>query len=119
MKYQFFLNQEKDEQGRLVGFFGYKPGHALELAHVGTLESDFIAAANELFEMFNVNHPIDYCNRSMSVGDVLVLTNSDGIVLALAVAPVGFVEIDTLTVLTSIALPEPVILRKRVANASN
>jgi hypothetical protein len=76
MKYLFLVNQQKDGEGRLVGFFGYESGHKMELAYKGTLPGDSredLEACEILFRMFNVERPADYRNRSMSVGDVVVL----------------------------------------------
>jgi hypothetical protein len=77
MKYLFFVNVQKDAEGRLVGFFdGYKQGHALELAYSGEVDAaDEMQACSLLFEKFNIDHPRDYRNRSMSAGDVVVLNN--------------------------------------------
>jgi hypothetical protein len=74
MKYRFYLNQQQDAEGRLIGFLGYSQGHALELVHSGQIEADSPRTACEmLFELFNIHHPRDYRNRSMSVGDVVVI----------------------------------------------
>jgi YodL-like len=104
MKYRFFINQETDEQGRLVGFFGYQPGHKLELVYAGEVEAggSTLHVCEELFYMFNVNRPKDYRNRSMSVGDVLLLTEEDGYVRAFSAESVGFREIDSLDTVLSI-----------------
>jgi YodL-like protein len=74
LKYLFFVNVQKDGDGRWVGFLGYQSGHALELAYHGAVEAEHERhACNQLFEKFNINHPRDYRNRSMSVGDVIVI----------------------------------------------
>jgi hypothetical protein len=90
MKYRFFVNVEKDEQGRNVGFFGYEAGHALELAYQGEVDApDDLTCCEWLFERFNIAHPVDYRNRSMSVGDVVVLDGGK----AYTCANIGFREI--------------------------
>jgi hypothetical protein len=76
MKYQFFVNVESDEYGRNVGFSGYHQSHALQLAYSGEVESIDTAALERLFEQFNIDHPADYRNRSMSVGDVVVFDST-------------------------------------------
>jgi hypothetical protein len=90
MKYLFFINVQKDAEGRMVNFFGYEDGHALELAYTGEVEAlSDLGACDYLFEIFNIRYPRDYRNRSMSVGDVIVLDNGK----AYAVEPVGWKEI--------------------------
>src|SRR5215472_4269400 len=72
----FLVNEETDAQGRFVGFSGYKPGHKLRVAYIGTLlpdDLDSVSACDELFRIFNADRPADYRGRSMSVGDVVVL----------------------------------------------
>ena len=101
MKYLFFVNTQTDF------FSGYREGDTLELAYAGEVEPDSELAAhmretqegrerfeergacNRLFETFNIGHPADYRNRSMSVGDVIVLNNKT----AYACAPVGWIEV--------------------------
>ena len=98
MKYQIFLNQEKDEAGRLVGMMdGYLPGNEMELADAGDLpgfeppsyEAN-LEAAEELFRIYNMDHPARYRNRSLSVGDVVVLRVGRPDVAAFACARFGF-----------------------------
>jgi len=73
MKYMFFVNIQQDEAGRPLGFFGYRQGHALELGYESEIDATSEAEARDrLFEKFNIAHPSDYRNRSMSVGDVIV-----------------------------------------------
>lgn len=89
MDYHFYVNSQKDDRGRLVGFDGYQPGHTLRLAYKGQVDSaDDLHACEYLFGQFNINHPADYRDRSMSVGDVVVL---DGRAYACAVT--GFQSI--------------------------
>jgi len=91
MKYRFYVNVEKDAEGRLLGFFGYQPGQALELAYTGEVATPIMLKACEiLFEQFNINHPADYRNRSMSVGDVIVFAGN----AAFACDPIGFSQIE-------------------------
>ena len=87
--YVFYLNEEKDEQGRNVGFFGYEDGHKLVEAYRGSVEGDNEGEVlDSLFEIFNIHHPKDYRNRSMSVGDVVRVNGK-----FFAVASIGFEEI--------------------------
>jgi hypothetical protein len=85
MKYDFYINKDTDFLS------DYKEGNALELAYSGEVEApkryDLHVLADEypnseridkivcevLFERFNIDHPVDYHNRSMSVGDVVIL----------------------------------------------
>lgn len=104
MKYRFYVNVEQDEKGRLVCFMdGYQPGHALQLAYQGELLEQCVRQGQSdktvrlwhcetLFRIFNIEHPVDYRNRSMSVGDVVVLEEV-GALWAYACMPVGFAEI--------------------------
>jgi len=98
-KYQFYLNQQKDEAGRLVGMMdGYQFGHAMELADAGETydpadPSDDSEVLEDLYETYNNVHPAHYRNRSMSVGDVVVLGLGDR-VRAYAVDTCGFKKLD-------------------------
>jgi len=104
--YSILLNETKDPEGRHIGMWdGYKPDHSLIVAWIGTIstvEQDDLSICEELFEMFNINHPKGYKNRSLSVGDVVLLTHYRNIsggwkeaasVKAYKVDRVGFVEI--------------------------
>jgi len=90
-KVEIFLNVQEDEQGRSVGFFGWKPEHAMQLVYTMSVdrvvdsEDADLAIAEEMFEIFNIRHPEDYRNRSLSVGDMVVI---DG--RKYACMPVGF-----------------------------
>lgn len=88
--YEFFLNVTFDPTRAYVNFDGYRPGALLEKAYSGEVDAaDPKAACERLFEMFNIDHPADYKNRSMSVGDVVMVT--DGVVvLYFACESVGF-----------------------------
>lgn len=74
-RYKFFVNETFDPTREYERFVhGYKPGAVLELAYSGEIEAESEAEAlSNLFEMFNIAHPSDYRNRSMSVGDVVSL----------------------------------------------
>jgi hypothetical protein len=92
MKFSFYLNVQKNEQGRTID--GYQPGHKLELAfhcemnNFGNLSRE--ECADKLSEHFDISRPHYYKGRSMSVGDVLLI---DGV--AFAYQPVGWKQIDT------------------------
>lgn len=47
-----------------------------------------------LFEMFNINHPADYKDRSMSVGDVVVLIDC-GVETAYSCDGIGWTKLDS------------------------
>jgi hypothetical protein len=95
VKYLFLLNQQKNEKGRLVGFDGYEPGHALELVYKGTLPpGKDLDACENLFRKFNIERPFGYGSRSMSVGDVVVLQNDTEQPRAYACASLGFRQVD-------------------------
>lgn len=96
-KYEIHLNEQLDEQGRHVGWMdGYEPGHELVPAYTGTvIANDDQHALNEIFRIFNIDHPEDYEARSLSVGDVVVLHTQDGPYEgAFACDPVGWREVE-------------------------
>jgi YodL-like protein len=78
--FRLLLNCERGAQGFLDG---YKEGNAMFNVYQGIVSDKLDGdepehVANWVFETFNVNHPVDYRNRSMSVGDVVVITNHIG-----------------------------------------
>lgn len=98
LSFTYYWNNEKDAQGRNVGFFGFKSGHALQIAYRGFVEVDFsididyeseavVVAANKLFRIFNddVCRPRNYRGPSMLVGSVLEINS-----VFLAVTNTGF-----------------------------
>lgn len=92
----WFRNEERDSEGRHLGFFGYRPGHKMVLAYNKALEFETcrpIDALEGMFRTFNIEHPADYRNRSMSVGDVCVLINIFGW-MAFRCASFGWERID-------------------------
>jgi hypothetical protein len=93
MKYLFFLNTQTDFLS------GYRQGDKLELAYAGEVEvpshlsspeACMHAGCDTLFETFNIDHPNDYRNRSMSVGDVVILGSNR---IAYACESIGWKEI--------------------------
>lgn len=70
MKYAFYTNESTNFLS------GYKPGDRLKLAYKGELgdlqAQDLKHACESLFFIFNMEHPVDYRGRSMSVGDVVM-----------------------------------------------
>lgn len=73
--FKVFLNEEVDEDGRFVGFWGYKPEHKLELVWDG-VEKDI--DLETIWAMFNRGSgtfvgDTRYPKRSLSVGDVVEL----------------------------------------------
>lgn len=83
VKYSFYLNNAKDEKGRSTSMMdGYKPGDPLVLAYADTVEMDDLHYCDDsklefLWRMFNQDYPPDYKQRSMSVGDVVILGDGD------------------------------------------
>jgi hypothetical protein len=112
IKYHIMINEQQDPEGRHVAMWdGYKPGDPLteawtdteDFSYLGEGEAEGIYGSLDicevLFERFNVDHPAGYHNRSLSVGDVIILEDQrPGIVgdpkSAYAVAPVGFHQIE-------------------------
>lgn len=89
--YLFFLNLEHEAM-----LYGYKPGHQLQLAYQGRVAWNYSTPreiCRHLFKMFNNDPPSDYGERSMSVGDVIVLKGLAGI-SAYVLEDVGFRWID-------------------------
>lgn len=72
---------------------GYEPGDDLRVAYrmLGTypVETNFTKEADDLFRVFNIEHPADYRDRSLSVGDVVLFETPYGYT-ALAVCSIGF-----------------------------
>ena len=66
----------------------------MKLAYSGEVEAATpLQAASVLFERFNIDHPADYRNRSMSVGDVVVLSRNGKEIVAYACESVGWTDI--------------------------
>ena len=92
--YTFFLNNTFDPMREYCPISdGYRPGAIVENVHMGEVVAiDHLHACSKLFETFNIDHPADYKKRSMSVGDVIMLTN--GVTMRFfAVDKVGFKEV--------------------------
>lgn len=93
MKYRFYVNTQTDEKGRRIGFFGYQNGHELTLAYQDEVSKSADYADNifleALFEQFNIARPSDYYGPSMSVGDVVTLSDKTG-ERAYTVLSIGF-----------------------------
>ena len=86
MKYRILLNRTEDAQGRPVGFLGYQNGHIMADVYHGDLADyrsesrldEYTDLLDQIFQKFNVSHPYDYLNRSLSVGDVVVFETVKG-----------------------------------------
>lgn len=75
-RYEILLNETLDPSREYSHFDGYRDGAHLENVYQGTISAiSTRSAANKLFEIFNIDHPSDYQNRSLSVGDVIALTD--------------------------------------------
>lgn len=97
MRYEFWLNETVDQAREYFNFDGYRPGAHMKLGY-SALFADFCHNRNHpyvlesLFETFNINHPGDYRDRSLSVGDVVVLIE-DGKRTAYACEPAGWTRL--------------------------
>jgi hypothetical protein len=95
--YRIFINNKQDAEGRNISIMdGYKPGDPLTCAYTATegfpdMEPGDVCEF--LYGRFNIEHPEDYHNRSLSVGDVVTLEYDDR-TLAYAVDSFGFKEIE-------------------------
>jgi len=108
--YRILLNEAKDSEGRHIGpCDGYKPEHPLVQSYSEIIERSGdedrlmdaifptkfnLALCEELFERFNIDHPKDYRNRSLCVGDVVVLERSHNDCVAFAVDRFGFKQVE-------------------------
>lgn len=89
--YRILLNEAKDPEGRHIApCDGYKPEHPLVQSYSNFINipdqpdlNDILL--NHLWEVFNVGHPSDYRNRSLCIGDVIVLERSHRDCVAFAV----------------------------------
>lgn len=69
MNYLLFLNQ--NPMGVL---HGYKATDPLQLVYTGVIDAKSnMEAVEEVFYKFNNNYPPDYKERSLSVGDVVIV----------------------------------------------
>lgn len=76
---------------------GYQQGDDLRVAWrmLGTygIETNFTKEADDIFRVFNIEHPENYQDRSLSVGDVVLFETPYGDV-ALAVCDLGFAPVN-------------------------
>lgn len=74
-KVEFLLNEELfAEASHKLPFTGYEKGDRLTKVYEFELEGDSdLKIAEKAFEIFNIDHPADYRNRSMCTGDVVVI----------------------------------------------
>jgi hypothetical protein len=77
MRYKIWTNESSDPTREYMPFSdGYRPEAVMQLAYKGELHEDFSthgAALEQIFYIFNMQHPADYKAHSLSVGDVVVL----------------------------------------------
>lgn len=78
--FEIYLNRQTDAAGRLAIFArfdepAYQPGDRLEHVHGGSVVTDESEQAllNEIYRIYNIDHPEDYEQRSLSAGDVVVI----------------------------------------------
>jgi hypothetical protein len=90
--YQFFINKTFDSTRDYVpSDEGYVPGAHMKLAYVGYFDGFSINSVLEtIFRKFNMDYPKDYVERSISVGDVVVLNG-----IAYECASVGWKRLDS------------------------
>lgn len=62
-----------------------------ELVYIGENYSNY--SLDELYETFNIRHPLDFCGHSLSVSDVIAYKHEDGSAEAHYVDSCGFVEL--------------------------
>ena len=81
-------------------FLSYRPvkKHGLkidksnyELVYIGENYSNY--SLDELYEVFNIRQPLDFCGHSLSVSDVITYKHEDGSTEAYFVDSCGFVEL--------------------------
>ena len=102
MKYAFYRLKDTEENARrlfmtssylqMTGSWPPKPA-AYEKIYEGTVSEDrTIVVLEDLYTMFNQHHPKDFRHHSMSVGDIIVLTDTKepG---AHFCDPIGFTEV--------------------------
>jgi YodL-like len=96
--YRILLNEAKDPEGRHIGpCDGYKPNHPLVQSYSaieGFPEISETDLCEFLYERFNIDHPAGYRNRSLCVGDVIVLERSHNDCVAYAVDRFGFKRVE-------------------------
>lgn len=89
--------KEEAEEGLFLSYFSaVKSGLKVdkrnyELTYIGENYSNY--SLDELYEVFNVRHPLDFCGHSLSVSDVITYKHSDGSTEAYYVDSCGFVEL--------------------------
>lgn len=82
MKYSIFQmpmslwhsNQIMFNESSIVEQKDYLPVYTSE--YLGTSTND-LDICDEIFEMLNINHPINYASRSLSSGDVIMIERQD------------------------------------------
>lgn len=105
VEYVILINWQQDAEGRYTSFMdGYKPGDRLMSAWAGEIELppieqepivniSHLDICEQLFEIFNINFPEGYRNRSLSVGDVVRLKIERN-VYYFAVDHIGFKQVE-------------------------
>lgn len=85
---KIFLNEK-------TGAGAYESSDELRCAWQGEIEGDNDKTIlNRAFEIFNINHPDDYHDRSLSVGDVVAILEDGSDARCYAVASVGFTPVE-------------------------
>lgn len=71
--FRIYLNRAQDLFRRFGSDGGYHVGDPLGFVHEGAVITDESEAAllEKIFEIYNIAHPVDYRERSLSVGDVV------------------------------------------------
>ena len=104
IKFEIWLNERRDKEGRNISMCdGYQKYDPLVFAYADEIDiGERIGkswACDQIFHIFNIDHPSNYRNRSLSVGDVIyfpgvpILQFSDP-PTAVAIEKFGFKDIE-------------------------
>lgn len=106
MKVEILHNVTKDDDGRLVGFFGLKPGHQLKT--VFTYEATVRDGYEHAYEFTNEPIPSSDLNsvlvreyrsrklRSLSVGDVVIVDGVPQTVKSFGYGPIDLTDYEVI-----------------------
>lgn len=81
----FLSYRSAKEQGLKIDKSNY------ELVYISGNYSNY--SLDELYETFNIRHPLDFCGHSLSVSDVIAYKHEDGSTEAYFVDSCGFIEL--------------------------
>lgn len=95
--YSIYQLKESADEGLFLSYYSAKKQglkidkRNYELAYIG--ENYLSYSPDELYEVFNIRHPLDFCGHSLSVSDVITYKHKDGSTEAYFVDSCGFVEL--------------------------